>query len=42
MKAVAGVCRGFSKQGELLLDIDGETQSFMAGEVSVRGMEQYI
>ena len=41
-ETVTGVCRGFSKQGELLLDIDGETQSFMAGEVSVRGMEQYI
>lgn len=41
-KTVTGVCSGFSKQGELLLDIDGKTQAFMAGEVSVRGMEQYI
>ena len=39
---VLGVCEGFSKQGELLLNTDGTTRSFMAGEVSVRGIEQYI
>lgn len=37
-----GVCEGFSKQGELLLSTDGTTRSFMAGEVSVRGIDQYI
>ncbi|WP_079547186.1 biotin--[acetyl-CoA-carboxylase] ligase [Christensenella massiliensis] len=38
----SGVCRGFSKQGELLLDINGKIRAFMAGEVSIRGIGQYI
>lgn len=40
--SVLGVCSGFTKQGALMLDVGGETKTFLAGEVSVRGMKEYI
>lgn len=40
--SVSGVCRGFTKQGALMVDVEGETETFLAGEVSVRGMKEYI
>lgn len=40
--AVSGICSGFTRQGELMLDVDGVQRTFLAGEVSVRGMEKYI
>ena len=32
----AGVCRGVTETGALIIDIDGESQSFSGGEVSLR------
>ncbi|GGB06872.1 bifunctional biotin--[acetyl-CoA-carboxylase] ligase/biotin operon repressor BirA [Agarivorans gilvus] len=36
-KQVSGIAKGVDQQGQLLLEIDGVEQRFMAGEVSLRG-----
>ncbi|WP_220720164.1 bifunctional biotin--[acetyl-CoA-carboxylase] ligase/biotin operon repressor BirA [Agarivorans litoreus] len=36
-RQLKGLAKGVDKQGQLLLEIDGQHQAFMAGEVSLRG-----
>ena len=38
-QSLVGINRGVDAQGALLLEINGQTQSCMAGEVSLRGVE---
>ncbi len=39
---LTGTCEGFTEKGALLLRQGSEIKEFLAGEVSVRGMENYI
>ncbi|MEG1472968.1 MAG: biotin--[acetyl-CoA-carboxylase] ligase [Christensenella sp.] len=41
-ETVTGICVGFTRQGALVLNADGEKRTFLAGEVSVRAGEEYI
>ena len=41
-ETMTGLCEGFSKQGALIVRTAEGIREFLAGEVSVRGMEQYI
>ncbi|MDL2237281.1 biotin--[acetyl-CoA-carboxylase] ligase [Christensenellaceae bacterium OttesenSCG-928-K19] len=37
-----GVCTGFGENGELIIKTQNGERSFLAGEVSVRGMKDYV
>lgn len=39
---IEGICEGFTKHGELILNSNGEIRNFIAGEVSIRGTKGYI
>jgi len=36
---VVGICQGVNKQGNLLIEVDGEIKAFSGGELSLRGYE---
>lgn len=37
-----GFCKGFAEDGTLLVEVDGELRRLLAGEVSIRGMNDYV